>query len=692
MKKTNHPNVLSNSYSRRDFLSTGLKAGAAALTTGLLPNLNTSAQEGYNVLLLLVDDLRPFIGSYGHPEIHTPNIDIIAQRGTLFNRAYCQYPLCNPSRTSILTGLRPNTTRVTNNTSDYRENIPDIVTLPQHFKEYGYHTQSVGRVHHLPRLQDDENSWSVPSWRPVWRPFDINTTPSWQALDVNDNEPRDGQTAVRAVQVLDQIHQQKFFLTVGFYKPHFPLDAPRKYFDLYNPQDFELPASSTPPHGVPNAALTNWTAIRGFQDIPDGNEPLSNTKTIELIHAYAACTSYIDAQIGRVLAKLDNLGLTQNTVIVFCGDHGHHLGEHGILGKQTLFEVSLRSPLIVSVPGQQPNYTNALVELVDIFPTLSDVCQLPIPAQLEGISMKPVIEQPTLNWKTGVFSQFGNQNNASISMRTDQYRYTERGQNGKNGKELYDYYTDPNETVNIANHPENSELAMQLSERLHAGWEAALPTNLPEDITPKTLRWDINDDGIVNMDDLSIVSASFWVDTLEYPKADVNNDGIVNIIDLLQVAAHLGESTNPSAPKVIPIATPNQAETITEWISVAQKHNDGSEVFKQGILSLEKLIYNSKPQKTTLLPNFPNPFNPETWMPYDLAQDVNVSIEIYNPLGSIIRTLDIGFQTAGMYRTRQQAAYWDGCNSSGERVASGLYFYVLKAGQVRSVKEMVIRK
>ncbi|MCG8620454.1 MAG: sulfatase-like hydrolase/transferase, partial [Proteobacteria bacterium] len=533
------------------------------------------------------------LGCYGHPEIHTPNIDRIAERGTLFDRAYCQYPLCSPSRTSMITGLRPETTNVLNNSADFRQKLPDVVTLPQHFKEHGYHTQSVGRVFHLPTLQDDQNSWSAPSWRPAWIPFNKQTTPSWQALDVGDDELRDGKTAKRAVQVLEQIKESQFFLTVGFYKPHLPLKAPRKYFDLYNTQTFNLPASSTPPKDVPARALTNWSAIRDFQDLPSGTEPLSDGKTLELIRAYAAAASYVDAQIGRVLNQLDTLGLTENTVVVFCGDHGHHLGEHGIWGKQTLFEVSLRSPLIFSVPGQiHPKAkTNALAELVDIYPTLCGACQIPIPPQLEGTSLMPVIEQPTRPWKTAAFSRDGGAANGGNSIRTKQYRYTEWGLNGSRGVELYDYDADPDETVNIASHSENAELVTHLSERLHAGWQAALPDVQARIPIPQTLPWDINNDGVVDIQDLILVSSHFGLETPGHPKVDVNKDGGVDIIDLLLVATHFGESNNPAAPsKPMPIPA-EHAALVDEWLAEARLADNGSDIFRQGIATLEHLIH-----------------------------------------------------------------------------------------------------
>ena len=677
---------------RRDFLSTGLKAGAAAFTTGLLPKWNADAQGQYNVLFIVVDDLRPFLGCYGHPEVHTPNIDRLAKRGTVFNRAYCQYPLCSPSRTSMLTGLRAETTDVLNNSRNFRQKLPNAITLPQHFKAHGYHTQSVGRIAHLPRLQDDENSWSVASWRPLWVPFDIKTTPSWRALDVEDNDLRDGKTARRAVRVLNQIKDRQFFLAVGFYKPHLPFEAPRKYFEYYDTHTFNVPASSVPPKDAPWTALTNWNAIRAYQDLPSGTTPLSDTQTLELIRAYAAATSYTDAQIGRVFAQLDTLGLTEKTVIVFCGDHGHHLGEHGIWGKQTLFEVSLRSPLIVSVPHKHSSETEALAELVDIYPTVCDACHLPLPTHLEGSTLMPVIEQPDRPWKTAVFSQFGGAAHGGVSLRTHRYRYTEWGQNRRHGVELYDYEADPDETVNIAGLPEHTELVAHLSERLHAGWQAALPKGHPHIPVPRPLAWDINNDGIVDIRDLVLVSNSFGEDMPAHPKVDVNKDGKVNILDLLLVAAHLGESSTPASPSPRANIRAAHFDLVEQWLTEAHLANDGSLPFQEGIAALERLMDTGIPMETVLLPNYPNPFNPETWIPYDLAEDAEVEIHIYTLKGECVREVSLGFQGAGTYRTRSRAAYWDGRNAMGEPVASGVYFYTLRTGHIKATRQMVILK
>ena len=693
MKDTKQQWIFPQSFTRRGFLSTSLKAGAAAFTMGLLPKRRAASNCQYNVLFIVVDDLRPLLGCYGHPEIHTPNIDRLAQRGTLFNRAYCQYPLCHPSRTSILTGLRPNTTGVFSNSTGFREQLPNAVTLPQHFKTSGYHTQSVGKVAQNLERQDDTYSWSVPSWTQPSSYDSRSSVPSWRALDVEDDELRDGRTAKRAIEVLEEIQGTQFFLAVGFRKPHLPFYAPKRYYELYNGESLNLPSSANLPKNAPSITDGNFEGFRNFQDVPDEGT-LSDAKTLELIRAYAASTSFTDAQIGRVLNHLDALRLTENTVIAFVGDHGFHLGEHGQWLKNTLFEVSLRSPLIVSVPGQtyQGVKTDALTELVDIYPTLCDACQIPIPSQLEGISMMPVIEQPTRTrpWKTAAFSQKGRSTGNSI--RTDRYRYTEWGNRGRNGRELYDYHADPNETVNIANLPENSELVTHLSERLRAGWQAAVPEMQQQVRVPQTLLWDINSDGVVDIQDLILVSNSFGEEPAEYPKADINKDGSIDIIDLLLVAAHFGESSNPVAPATRAEILPEHLNQVNEWLAEARLADDGSHVFKQGIATLKGLLTGVIPEKTVLLPNYPNPFNPETWIPYDLARDADVQIHIYNLKGESIRHLKVGFQTAGTYRTPSCAAYWDGRNAVGEPVASGIYFYTFQAGQFKATRQMVILK
>ena len=679
-QKSEHLSI-KRSLTRRDFLSTSLKAGAAAFTTGLLPKQTTNAQGQYNVLFISVDDLRPLLGCYGYPEMHTPNIDRLAQRGTLFNRAYCQFPVCNPSRASILTGLRPETNKVQDNYTYFRETVPDAITFPQHFKAYGYHTRSIGKITHGPVAFDDELSWSAPGWR--IRLSQYKDIPSWQNLDVADDELRDGRTAKHAVAVLEEVQDLQFLLAVGFNKPHMPFNAPTKYYDLYDD-----PITDEVPHVVVPFAHE----LRAYSDIPSEAFSLSEEKTLELIRGYMAATSYMDAQVGRVLDQLDTLGLTEKTVVLLCGDHGFHLGEHATWGKNTLFEVALRSPLIVSIPGQEQVgvETDALVELVDIYPTLCDACQLPIPEQLEGLSMVPVIREPTTPWKSAAFSKTGKAY-GKRSIRTQRYRYAESIRSASSGKELYDHNTDPDEKVNIADLPENSTLVSHLSEQLRAGWQAALPTHQEQDFGSMFLPWDVNNDGVVDVQDLLLVANSFEADTLEYPKVDINKDGNVDIIDLLFVASHLGESSAAGAPESVSMSL-QHVDRIEQLLTEARLADDGSNLFRQGIANLELLINSAIPIETVLLPNYPNPSNPETWIPYDLAEAADVRITIYNLRGESVKRLKVGFQAPGTYRTQSRAAYWDGCNAVGEPVASGVYVYTLQAGQVRVSRKMVITK
>lgn len=693
MQESNPQKTLSRQVTRRDFLSTTLKVGAVTLSTTLLPKLQINAEARANVLFIAVDDLKPLLGCYGHSEMHTPNIDRLAKRGTLFNRAYCQFPVCNPSRVSVLTGLRPDTTGIYDNPADFRELLPGVVTLPQHFKDHGYHTRSVGKIAHGDAAWKDELSWSKPIWREPWRYVNKTTSPSWQALDVDDDELEDVRIANAAVEVLTEIKDKQFFLAVGFNKPHLPFYAPSRYFDLYTTQDFKPPIDSSLPINAP-AIASNPKGMKAYQDISD-YPPFSKEKTLELTRAYAANVSYIDALVGRILDQLDTLNLTENTIIVFWGDHGFHLGEHGLWRKNTLFEDSVRSPMIISMPKQvhTGTTTDALVELIDIYPTLCDTCQLPIPTELEGISMLPVIEEPTRLWKTAAFSQVKRSPNIDgHTMRTAQYRYTEWGNNGERGRELYDYEANPNETVNIVNLPENAELVAHLREQLGAGWQAALPETHGRILGTQTLPWDINNDGIVDIQDLILVANNFNVASPEPSKVDVNKDGRVDIIDLLFVASHFGESSNPGAPSTHTKILPEHLNQMNEWLAEARLADDGSNIFKQGIATLEGLLNSVIPEKTTLLSNYPNPFNPETWIPYDLAEDTEVHIHIYNLKGESVRQLSLGFQTAGTYQTQARAAYWDGRNSVGEPVASGIYFYTLHAGQVKSTRKMLIRK
>lgn len=509
-------------YSRRDFLKASVMGGAYALvgSSWLKAHAATTGRGKFNVLFLAVDDLRPELGCYGVPVIQSPNIDALAARGTVFNRAYCQQAVCSPSRTSLLTGRRPDTTRVYDLQTHFRLTIPDVVTLPQHFKQQGYHTQGFSKIYH--GGLDDPKSWSLPHWRPggpgyakpetleflqkqrqrlreegrnlrtrvlqrdpetglvlkVRRPRYRVRGPSWEDPDVPDNALPDGKTADKAIEVFREIKDKRFLMAVGFLKPHLPFVAPKKYYDLYPPKKLSLADNPFPPKDVPQMALTNWGELRNYSDIPKKGS-LSNEKALELIRGYYAATSYVDTQIGRILRELDRLGLRDKTAVVLWGDHGWHLGEHGLWCKHTNFEDATRSLLIASRPGQKNAgaKTDALVEFVDIYPSLCDLCGLPLPEGLEGTSFAPVMENPKRTWKKAAFSQYPRGKAMGYSMRTDRYRYTEwlDAERHAVATELYDHHTDPDENVNIAGKPENKDLMRKLSRLLHAGWRAALP-------------------------------------------------------------------------------------------------------------------------------------------------------------------------------------------------------------------------
>jgi len=499
---------------------TGLLAAACVIQAAGAAGL-ASADEAAkpNVLFIAVDDLRPELACYGATQIRSPNIDKLADGGVLFRRAYCQQAVCSPSRTSLLTGLRPDTTKIYDLNTHFRNTIPDVVTLPEYFKKHGYHVQGLSKIYHGDL--DDPQSWSVPHWRPNAPAYtkpeslaavaasrrelrsrgNVNAAriiekdpktgatlrvargprangPSWEAAEGPDNALADGMTADRAIEALREIKDKPFFLAVGFLKPHLPFVAPKKYFDLYPPETIKVCGNPNPPEDVPPPALTDWGELRNYSDIPKKG-PLSEDKAKELIRAYYAAVSYTDAQIGRVLDELERLGLRNKTIVVLWGDHGWHLGEHGLWCKHTNFEVATRAPLIISAAGRRfaGVKTNVLAEFVDIYPTLCDLAGLPIPDGLEGTSLLPAMEHPDRPVQQAAFSQYPRKQLMGHSMRTDRYRYTEWAEPGKEpvGVELYDHQNDPGENVNIAGRPENRELVKELARKLHAGWREALP-------------------------------------------------------------------------------------------------------------------------------------------------------------------------------------------------------------------------
>lgn len=466
----------------------------------LLP-LHAFAQDKpkYNVLFVAVDDLRPELGCYGNTLVKSPNLDRLAKTGFVFDRAYCQQAVCSPSRTSLLTGCRPDTTKVYELVTHFRDTIPDVVTLPQLFKQHGYHTQGISKIYHGPL--DDAKSWSVPHDRaqgPQYGPEgrallkklqagvkgkDAPRGPAWEAPDVADNALADGAVADRAVELLGKLKDKPFFLAVGFLKPHLPFVAPKKYWDLYKPGDFQLAKNPYAPKGSPGYALSNWGELRRYHQMPKKTEPLTAAQARSMLHGYYACVSYLDAQVGRLLDELDRLKLADNTIVILWGDHGWFLGEHGMWCKHANYELATRAPLLLRVPGTKPGQrTKALVEFVDVYPGLAELCGLPIPATVEGTSFKPLLDDPNRPWKTAAFSQYprtipGQGAAMGYAMRTDRYRLVEWRGKAKDFREyeLYDHEKDPEENVNLAAQPDSAKLVQSLAKQLQAGWQAARP-------------------------------------------------------------------------------------------------------------------------------------------------------------------------------------------------------------------------
>ena len=487
---------MSNPVNRRDFLS--MMAGGAALfilgpAISLAQN-HQSSRRKLNVLFIAVDDLRPQLGCYGQQQIISPNIDRLAARGLLFERTYCQQAVCGPSRASLLSGCRPDTTKIYGLSTPLRKAMPNVLTLPEHFKNNGYETVSIGKVYHHPK--DDLQGWSTTPFQATgpwlgWRGYLTDQSkalarkskkgsgPAFEAADVVDNAYPDGCNTDYALKELNQLKDKPFFLAMGFYKPHLPFNSPKKYWDMYKPEDIKLADNPFIPKNAPTYSTTNWGELRNYHGIPKKG-PCPDELARQLIHGYYACVSYIDAQIGRLLDELDWLNLSDKTVIILWGDHGWKLGEHAGWCKHTNFELDTHVPMILHVPGMKTagKRTRALTEYVDIYPTLCQACGLTIPPHLEGRSMMPLLDDPERQWKKAAFSQYPRGRVMGYTMRTERFRYTE-WQNRKTGavlaRELYDHDRDPQENVNAAAQPEYERDIRRLAGMLKRGWRAALP-------------------------------------------------------------------------------------------------------------------------------------------------------------------------------------------------------------------------
>lgn len=482
----------------RQWSSSSLAGAVTLLALSCLLMNSATASNRPNVLFIAVDDLAAALGCYGDLMAKTPNIDRLAATGVKFDRAYNQLPLCNPTRASVMTGLRPDQIKVYDLDRHFRDELPDVVTLSQAFQNAGYFAARVGKIYHynVPASIGTDGFDDPPSWNQTINPkgrdktdeaLVFNAEPhrkisgalSWLAADGTDEEQTDGMIATEAIKLMRKKRDAPFFLGVGFFRPHTPYVAPKKYFDLYPIEEMRLPFA---PEGdrddIPTAAFAHNCPVPNYS-LP---EPILK----QAVQAYYACVSFIDAQVGRLLKELDRSGQAKNTIVVFWSDHGYHLGEHnGIWQKRTLFEQGARTPLIIRTPGARGNGQSCgqIVEFVDMYPTLTSLAGVQAPDNLAGQNLTPLLNDPLKPWNGLAVTQVLRPQDDRLktmvmgcSIRSDRWRYTEWA-NGAAGAELYDHHTDPMEFNNLAGNPDAAAKAVisKLQPQLRARASGKLP-------------------------------------------------------------------------------------------------------------------------------------------------------------------------------------------------------------------------
>ncbi|WDE98585.1 sulfatase [Lentisphaera profundi] len=456
-----------------------------------------------NIIFIAIDDLRNELACYGVDKIKTPHIDNLAKHGLIFDNAYCQIAICSPSRTSVLTGLRPQSTKVFDLTTHFRDTVPDVITLGQFFKQKGYITQGFGKIYH--NSLDDPRSWSIKHFmsknslyqraenqqliknqvkaakekKLKGHEFRFATMgPAYESADVPDEAYPDGENTKLAIKALKGFVQKKqpFFLALGFSKPHLPFNAPKKYWDLYEEDKLDPPAiSHRPLDSHPRLTLTKSGEVRSYHGVVKEGS-LGAEMSSKLKHGYYASVSYIDALIGKFLQSLKDTGLDKNTIVILWSDHGFKLGEYDSWVKHSNMEIDARVPLIISSPWMKVKgvRTNALVELVDIYPSLVDLSGFTVPTFLEGTSFAPLLKKPNTPWKKAAFSQYNRGSKImGYSVRTAYFRYTEWRLVKNNKvifKELYDQVNDPLQSRNIAKKEEVKIVQAELHEMINQQW------------------------------------------------------------------------------------------------------------------------------------------------------------------------------------------------------------------------------
>ncbi|MBX2816357.1 MAG: sulfatase [Saprospiraceae bacterium] len=489
-----------------------------------------------NVLFVSIDDLRPSIGAYGDSIAVTPHLDNLAAEGMTFRNTFSQAAVCAPSRASLMLGIRPDSTRVWHLGDKFRELAPDAVTMPQYFADHGYHTVNLGKIFH--NYMADSVSWHEPDLRPSrylrpeWlgrdgetfyidpevnlsqarkrdsllqlRPIRYadgwNTGPAWEAADVHDTMYYDGALNELAKKTLTRIAKEPkpFFMGLGYFRPHLPFTAPKRYWDLYGRDKIPPPANPKMPSDAPIYSMNSMYELRHYDGFGHIGHPTSSWRmgadTARILRqGYYASVSYVDALLGDLLSHLKALGIYEETIIIVWGDHGWKLGDHNSWGKMTNYNIDLRVPMIIRYP-EQPNrgqQTEALTELVDIFPSLCELAAIPVPPYLQGTSVVPLFEHPEQKWKTAAFSQFHRRPKVSAdgrrymgySINTKTHHYIEwydwdheAGERGDfQSAELYDVEHDPFETTNVAGDEKQEKIVQNLSAHLSAGWKSAIP-------------------------------------------------------------------------------------------------------------------------------------------------------------------------------------------------------------------------
>jgi uncharacterized sulfatase len=460
-----------------------MRGAAVVLALGALAGGAPADPPRLNVLFIATDDMNCELGCYGHPLVKTPNMDRIVARGTRFDRAYCQFPLCSPSRTSLMTGLRPDVTEVFDLKRHFRDVLPGVVTLPQMFRKHGYVAARVGKIYHygVPGDIGTNGLDDAASWDSVFNPRGrdkeeegklTNHTPkrglgsslSFMRAEGADEEQTDGIGATEAIRLLEKHKDRPFFVACGFYRPHCPYVAPKKYFESVPFDRVRMPEFPGDfPSRIPKPATASTSPWPWFG--------VSEAQAREARHAYWAAIEFVDAQVGRLLDALDRLGLADRTIVVFWSDNGYHTGDLGLWKKQSLFENSARVPLLVAAPGQKAKGKGCgrPVELVDLYPTLADLCGLTPPPGLTGKSLRPLLDDPQAAWDKPAFTQVWRGGFPGHSVRTERFRYTE-WDGGRQGAELYDCSADPGETRNLASDEKLAATVAELKALVQKNW------------------------------------------------------------------------------------------------------------------------------------------------------------------------------------------------------------------------------